>query len=234
MGQILLSMLLKSAPPLWIPICSYLSRQVEPIDTNSPKFIAEVSEVSLPCEPPFKEAPPGLHHDAKHPLEMHISPFSIYRLILDYPPLNYIWKGKVMLVYWERPIVPWWCTIISCTEMLVPHNVSLVHLNTHIQNFCAFQQGVQVWKAWWCNFLDHLGDHLRSDVWNDLLCPEWHFGDDLRSDVPLRSDVRSDLRNCTTKLPYTSAVELYIYSYSAHPVNGKCTNHCLTCPKGVH
>ncbi len=33
-----------------------------------------------------------------------ISPFSIYRLMLDHPPLNTIWKGKVMLVYWERTI----------------------------------------------------------------------------------------------------------------------------------
>ncbi len=34
----------------------------------------------------------------------HISPFSIYRLMLDHPPLNTIWKGKVMLAYWERTI----------------------------------------------------------------------------------------------------------------------------------
>ena len=34
-----------------------------------------------------------------------ISPFSIYWLMLDHPPLNTIGKGKVMLVYWERTIV---------------------------------------------------------------------------------------------------------------------------------
>ena len=33
------------------------------------------------------------------------SHFSIYRLMLDHPPLNDIWKGKVMLVYWERTFV---------------------------------------------------------------------------------------------------------------------------------
>ncbi len=27
------------------------------------------------------------------------SPFSLYRLMLDNPPLNTVWKGKVMLVY---------------------------------------------------------------------------------------------------------------------------------------
>ena len=35
-----------------------------------------------------------------------ISPFSIYRLTLDHPPLNTIGKGKVMLVYSGTPIVP--------------------------------------------------------------------------------------------------------------------------------
>ncbi len=30
------------------------------------------------------------------------SPFSLYRLSLDHPPLNIVWKGKLMLVYWER------------------------------------------------------------------------------------------------------------------------------------
>ena len=39
-------------------------------------------------------------------LILHISPFSLYRLMLDHPPLNTVWKGKVMLVYWERTIVP--------------------------------------------------------------------------------------------------------------------------------
>ncbi len=34
-----------------------------------------------------------------------ISPFSLYRLMLDHLPLNTVWKGKVMLVYWERTIV---------------------------------------------------------------------------------------------------------------------------------
>ncbi len=28
-----------------------------------------------------------------------INPFSLYRLMLDHPPLNTVWKGKVMLVY---------------------------------------------------------------------------------------------------------------------------------------
>ena len=36
--------------------------------------------------------------------KFNISPFSIYRLMLDHPPLNTIGKGKVMLVYWERTI----------------------------------------------------------------------------------------------------------------------------------
>ncbi len=36
----------------------------------------------------------------------HISPFSIYRLMLDHPPLNTIRKGQVMLAYWERTIEP--------------------------------------------------------------------------------------------------------------------------------
>ncbi len=34
-----------------------------------------------------------------------ISPFSLYRLRLDHPPLNTVWEGKLMLVYWERTIV---------------------------------------------------------------------------------------------------------------------------------
>ncbi len=32
----------------------------------------------------------------------HKSPFSLYRLMLDHPPLNTVWKGKLMLLYWER------------------------------------------------------------------------------------------------------------------------------------
>ncbi len=44
-----------------------------------------------------KIEPPSLHHN--------ISPFSVYRLMLDHPPLIPIWKGKVMLVYWERTII---------------------------------------------------------------------------------------------------------------------------------
>ncbi len=38
---------------------------------------------------------------------LYNSPFSIYRLMLDHPPLNTIWKGKVMLAYWERTNVLW-------------------------------------------------------------------------------------------------------------------------------
>ncbi len=44
-------------------------------------------------------APPVINNDQS------LSPFSVYRLMLDHPPLNPIWKGKVMLVYWERTIV---------------------------------------------------------------------------------------------------------------------------------
>ncbi len=44
---------------------------------------------------------PSLHWKSELNL-VHSSPFSIYWLMLDHPPLNTIGKGKVMLVYWER------------------------------------------------------------------------------------------------------------------------------------
>ena len=42
----------------------------------------------------------GLVHECDN------SPFSICRLMLDHPPLNTVWKGKVMLVHWEM-LVHW-------------------------------------------------------------------------------------------------------------------------------
>ncbi len=50
------------------------------------------------------------------------SPFSIYRLMLDYPPLNTIGKGKVMLVYWERTnaITHVRCTVLHIWLLVFP------------------------------------------------------------------------------------------------------------------
>ena len=53
---------------------------------------------------------------------LHTSPFSVYRLMLDHPPLNTVWKGKVMLAYWER-------TTLSYTDSL--HDSLTMRLSTY-------------------------------------------------------------------------------------------------------
>ena len=47
------------------------------------------------------EQGPGLSCEVKCEVtnQCHFSPFSLYRLMLDHPPLNTVWKGKLMLVY---------------------------------------------------------------------------------------------------------------------------------------
>ncbi len=58
-------------------------------------------QLSLECKVKFAgiENVYGMCHVPTQHNVILTSPFSVYRLMLDHPPLNPIWKGKVVLVY---------------------------------------------------------------------------------------------------------------------------------------